>query len=285
MLFGAHESIAGGVHKAIERGKHATCDVVQIFDKSSNQWRAAPLKPEDVEQYFRLQEELGVTVAAAHAGYLINLASPDKELSGKSLLSLKEELTRCNILKTHNLVLHPGSHVGSGEEAGLKRVSENINRLFDSVSDNRCTLALEVTAGQGSNLGHTFEQLACLIDHIDDKAHVGVCLDSCHMFAAGYPLGDRGDYRATMGKFETTVGFGYLRVFHLNDCKQPLGSRRDRHEHIGKGHIGLEGFRNIVNDKRLKDVPMILETPKGEDLREDARNLRVLRNLVKRRRM
>jgi deoxyribonuclease-4 len=283
MLFGAHESIAGGVHKAIERGKLATCDVVQIFDKSSNQWRAAPFKPDDLDQYFRLQEELNVTVAAAHAGYLINIASPDKALNKKSFLSLKEELERCNVLDTHNLVLHPGSHVGSGEEAGLKRVSENINRLFEEVPDNRCTLALEATAGQGSNLGYTFEHLAWLIDHIDDKTHIGVCLDSCHIFAAGYPLSSRRDYRATIDKFDTIVGLGYLRVFHLNDCKQPLGAHRDRHEHIGQGYIGLDGFRNIVNDKRLKDIPMILETPKDEDLKDDVENLRILRGLVSKR--
>ncbi len=284
MLFGAHESIAGGVHKAIERGKLATCDVVQIFDKSSNQWRAAPFKPDDLDRYFRLQEELGVTVAAAHAGYLINIASPYKALNEKSFQSLKEELSRCNVLNTRNLVLHPGSHVGSGEEAGLRRVAENVNRLFDALPDNRCTLALEATAGQGSNLGHTFEHLAWLIDQVEDKAHIGVCLDTCHLHAAGYPLGTRREYRATMVQFDAVVGLHYLRVFHLNDCKQPLGARRDRHEHIGQGHIGLEGFRSIVNDKRLKDIPMILETPKGEDLTEDIANLKVLRGLVSKRR-
>ncbi len=280
MLFGAHESIAGGVYKAIERGKQATCDTVQIFNKSNNQWRAAKLKPADVDKYFQLQEELGVSVACSHSSYLINIASPDKALNEKSYLSLREEMERCNILKVPKLVLHPGSHVGSGDEAGLDAVAENINRLLDNLNENTCILTLEATAGQGTNLGSTFEQLAYLIDKTEDKDHIGVCLDSCHIFAAGYPLTEPEDYMATMKKFDDVIGLDRLGVFHINDSKQPFGSKKDRHEQLGQGHLGLGAFANIVNDKRLEHVPLILETAKGDDLAEDIENLKVLRGLM-----
>lgn len=281
MQFGAHESIAGGVANAIERGKKATCDTIQVFNKSNNQWRAAKLKPDDVDRYFKLQEELGVSVATSHSSYLINIASPDPALHEKSYKSLKEEMERCNTLKIPNLVLHPGSHVGSGEEAGLDKVAEATNRLFDELKDNQCRLLYEATAGQGSNLGYRFEHLAYLIDKVEDKDHIGVCLDTCHIFAAGYAITDPKDYRKTMKQFDDIVGRDKLHIFHINDSKQPFESKRDRHEHIGQGHIGIEAFRNIVNDKKLAKVPLILETPKGEDLKEDIENLRVLRSLVK----
>ncbi len=281
MLFGAHESIAGGVHKAIERGLKATCDTIQMFNKSNNQWRAAKLKPDDVEKFFALIEETGVTVATSHTSYLINIASPDKALNEKSYRSLKEEMERCELLKIPNLVMHPGSHVGSGEEKGLNTVAENINRLFDELKDNHVTLLLETTAGQGTNLGYTFEQLAYIIDKVEDKQHIGVCLDTCHIFAAGYPLVEPQEYQKTIKMFDDIIGLKRLKIIHMNDSMKEFGSRRDRHEHIGKGFIGLKGFRNVVNDKRLKKIPMILETPKGEDLAEDIENLKVLRGLVK----
>ena len=281
MIFGAHESIAGGVFKAIERGQQATCDTIQIFNKSNNQWRAAKLKPEEVDKFFELIEETGVTVATSHTSYLINIASPDPALNEKSCRSLKEEMERCETLKIPNLVMHPGSHVGSGEETGMNKIAENINRLFDQLPGNNVTLLLETTAGQGSNLGYSFEQLAYMIDRVEDKNRIGICLDTCHIFAAGYPLVDPKDYRKTMKQFDEFVGLDRLRIIHMNDSMKELGSHRDRHEHIGKGFIGLDGIRNFVNDKRLKKIPMILETPKGEDLAEDIENLKVLRSLVK----
>lgn len=280
MQFGAHESIAGGVYKSIERGKLATCDTIQIFNKSNNQWRAAKLQPDDVDRYFQLQEETGVTVATSHTSYLINVASPDKALNEKSYRSLKEEMERCNLLKIPNLVMHPGSHVGSGEQAGLDLIASNINRLFSELKDNACCLLLEATAGQGTNLGYSFEQLAYMIDKVEDKEHMGVCLDTCHIFAAGYPIITVKDYRKTIKQFDETVGLKKLRIIHINDSKREFGSKVDRHEHIGQGYIGLEGFRNFVNDRRLAGVPMILETPKGEDLKEDIENLKILRGLV-----
>jgi deoxyribonuclease-4 len=220
-------------------------------------------------------------VTLSHTSYLINIASPDDALGEKSRLSLREEMERCNLLKIPNLVMHPGSHVGSGEETGMARIIANINRMFDELDDNQVTLLLESTAGQGSNLGYRFEQLAQMIDGVENKDHMGVCLDTCHIFAAGYPLTDPSEYKETIKQFDDVVGLDLLKVIHMNDSKKEFDSRKDRHEHIGKGFIGLEGFRNIVNDRRLKNVPMILETPKGEDLAEDIENLAVLRGLVK----
>ncbi len=281
MLFGAHESIAGGVFNAIERGKKATCDTIQIFNKSNNQWRAKKLAADEIEKFFAAIEETGVTVAVSHTSYLINIASPDKALNEKSYLSLKEEMERCEILKIPNLVMHPGSHVGSGEEVGMNKIAENINRMFGELSNNNVTLLLEATAGQGSNLGYSFEQLAYMIDKIENKDKMGVCLDTCHIFAAGYPIVKPTDYKKTMKKFDEVLGPDRLKIIHANDSLKEFGSKRDRHEHIGKGFIGKEGFANFVNDRRLSKVPMIIETPKGEDLAEDIENLKVLRSLVK----
>lgn len=280
MQFGAHESIAGGVFNAIYFGQKATCDTVQLFNKSNNQWRAKKLGAEEVDKFLAAQKETGVSVACSHAGYLINLASPDKALNQRSYGSFQEEMERCNLLKITNLVVHPGSHVGTGEEEGMNRVAENLNKLFEILRDNTVTVCLETTAGQGSNLGYSFEQIAYMIDRVKDKSHIGVCMDSCHVFAAGYPLIDSKDYKKTMKSFDEVIGLDKLKVMHLNDSKKGLGSKVDRHEHIGKGEIGLEGFRNIVNDRKLAKIPMVLETPKDEDLKEDIENLKILRGLV-----
>jgi deoxyribonuclease-4 len=190
-------------------------------------------------------------------------------------------MERCNVLKIPTLVLHPGSHVGTGEEEGIKRIGKAINKLFSKLKNNDCTLLLETTAGQGSHLGYKFEQLAEMIDLVEDKEHIGVCMDTCHIFSAGYPLSDPKDYKKTMKFFDDTIGLDRLKIIHMNDSLKPFGEKKDRHEHIGKGFIGLEGFRNIVNDKRLKNIPMILETPKEDDLKEDIENLKILRGLVK----
>jgi len=281
MLFGAHESIAGGVFNAIERGQKATCDTIQMFNKSSNQWRAKPLSDDEIGRFFDMIKATGVTVSVSHTSYLINIASPDPALNKKSCDALQVEMERCNTLKIPNLVFHPGSHVGTGEEAGIKLIGEKVNRIFEALKDNTVTLLFETTAGQGSNLGYTFEQLARMIDLVDNKGQVGVCLDTCHVFAAGYPLTDPKEYKKTMKAFDDTIGLDRLKIIHMNDSKKEFGSKRDRHEHIGQGMIGIEAFRNIVNDKKLKKVPKILETPKGDDLAEDIENLKVLRGLVK----
>ena len=281
MLFGAHESISGGVFTAIERGKLATCDTIQMFNKGNNQWKAKKLEQEEIDKFFKAIQDTDVAVSTSHTSYLINIASPDKKLAAVSLKSLQEEMERCNILKIPNLVMHPGSHVGTGEAEGIKRISDNVNKLFDELENNSVCLLLETTAGQGSHLGYTFEQIAQMIDGVEDKAHVGVCMDTCHIFAAGYAISDPKDYKATMKNFDDTIGLDKLKIIHMNDSMKEFGSKKDRHEHIGKGHIGLEGFRNIVNDARLKKIPMILETHKEEDLKDDIENLKVLRGLVK----
>jgi deoxyribonuclease-4 len=252
-----------------------------MFNKSNNQWRAKKLEGAEVDKYFEAIETTGVTVACSHTSYLINIASPDETLRDKSRNSLTEEMQRCALLKIPGLVLHPGSHVGSGEAAGLATIVQSINLMFDELKDNTVTLLLEATAGQGSNLGYKFEQLAQIIDGVEDKDHMGVCLDTCHIFAAGYPLSDPKDYKKTIKQFDDIVGLDRLKVIHMNDSKREFGSRKDRHEHIGKGHLGIEAFRNIVNDKRLEKVPLILETPKDESLAEDIENLALLRGLVK----
>ena len=281
LSFGAHESIAGGLCNAISRGQTATCDVVQIFNKSNNQWRAKKLGAEEIERYFAAQGETGITAVCSHNSYLINLASPDEALNEKSYAAFKIEVERCNLLKIPNLVFHPGSHVGSGEEAGMDLIARNLNRLADEIPDNTVTLCLEATAGQGSNLGYRFEQLAYIIDRIDHDGQVGVCLDSCHIFAAGYPITEPADYAETMRQFDSIVGRSRIKIFHINDSKRKLGSKVDRHEHIGQGEIGPGGVANIVNDPTMETVPMILETPKDDDLQEDIDNLRMLRSMVK----
>lgn len=277
---GAHQSIAGGVHNAFERGMEATCGSLQIFNKSNNQWAAREFSAEELELWFEAWQASGLDVACAHNSYLINLASPDPELHEKSYLSFREEVERCQVLHVPNLVFHPGSHVGSGADAGMTRISGAINRLFDEVgADTDVRLCLETTAGTGDNLGATFEELAQIIDGVDHTDAMGVCLDTCHIFAAGYPITSAEDYADTMQCFDDTVGLSRLRVVHINDSQMPFGSRRDRHAGIGEGLIGIDAFGHIVTDRRLRDVPMVLETPKGADLREDRHNLRILRRL------
>jgi deoxyribonuclease-4 len=281
MLLGAHMSIAGGVFNAPLDGKKATCDTIQIFTKSSNQWKAKTLGDDEIARFFEEQKNTGVTVACAHDSYLINLGSPDDELYNKSIEAFGIELERCHVLKIPSLVMHPGSHVGSGEETGLKRIAESFNKLFSKQPDNKTIVCLETTAGQGTNLGYRFEQLAEIIEMVEDKSRMGICLDTCHLYASGYPLKEEKEYKATIKQFDTILGLERLKVIHLNDSKKGLGSKVDRHEHIGKGELGLEPFRHLLNDRRMAKIPMILETPKGEELLEDIENLKILRSLIK----
>lgn len=283
MVFGAHESIAGGMFNAIKRGQKATCDVLQVFTKSNSQWRAKKLVEKEINHFLGLIQETGIPVVCSHASYLINLASPDKDLNCKSFSALKEEVRRCQLLNIPNLVFHPGSHMGSGEKVGMNRISENINKLFVDMQNTNVTLCLETTAGQGSTLGYRFKQLAYILDRIENKEQVGVCLDTCHIFAAGYSITDISDYKNTIQQFQNVIALDRLKVIHVNDSKREFGSRVDRHENIGKGKIGIGAFQNLVNDENLKKIPMIIETPKGEDLAEDVENLKILRSLVKHR--
>lgn len=280
MRLGAHVSISGGVYNAPHNGLEATCDVVQIFTKSSNQWKAKPLTYEDSQKLAAAQKETGVDVVCAHDSYLINLASPDQALFQKSYEAFLDEMRRCDFLNIPCLVMHPGSHVGSGEEAGLKKIAEAFNKMFEADSDGKVIVCLETTAGQGTNLGYTFEQLAQIIDLVENKNRLGICLDTCHVFAAGYPIATEKDYKATLKSFDQILGLDRLKVIHVNDSKKDFGSKVDRHEHIGQGSIGKEPFGFFLNDRRLAKVPMILETPKASAA-EDIANLKLLRSLMR----
>lgn len=279
MQLGAHMSIAGGVYNAPHNGKEATCDVIQIFTKSSNQWKAKKLTDDDIEKFAAAQEETGVRTVCAHDSYLINLASPDARLHKISYDAFFHEMERCDLLGIPNLVMHPGSHVGSGEEAGLRKIAESFNRMFADALDGKVTVCLETTAGQGTNLGYTFEQLAAIIDIVENKARMGICMDTCHIFAAGYPISTQQEFDETIRKFDQAIGLSKLRIIHCNDSKKEFGSKRDRHEHIGKGFIGKKPFGFFLNDKRLEHIPKILETPK-KSAAEDRNNLKVLRSLL-----
>lgn len=280
MRLGAHESISGGLHKAFDRAQSVGCDAMQIFVKSNRTWAVKPLTDEDIALFKTKAEETSIHPVVAHTSYLLNLASPKDDLWQKSRDALIIELERCETLEIPYLVLHPGSHVGSGEEAGLARVAQALGEVHAATTGFRARILLENTAGQGTNLGYKFEHLAWLIEHAAEGERLGVCLDTCHVFAAGYDLRAAEEYKATMAEFDRTIGLTRLKALHLNDSKGDLGSRKDRHEHIGQGHIGLEGFRNLLNDPRLEGLPGLLETPKGDDLREDRENLAVLRELL-----
>ena len=278
-LLGAHMSIAGGHALAIDRATSFGMTACQIFTKNANQWNAKPIAPDAAEGFRTRVVESDVAFVVAHDSYLINLASPDETLRERSTAAFGDELRRCDLLGVPWLVTHPGAHMGSGVEEGTRRVADALNRLFDELPDLAVTVLLETTAGQGSTLGRSFEELAAILELVEDQRRVGVCFDTCHVFAAGYDLRDETGYADTMRSFDETIGFARLRVFHLNDSKKGLGSHVDRHAHIGEGELGLDAFRSIVNDERFAAHPGILETPKGDDGEDDRRNLAALRDL------
>jgi deoxyribonuclease-4 len=273
-------SIAGGVHNAFAAGEQHGCDTIQIFVKSSNQWKAKPFKPSDLQKYHDEQKRTGIDPVIAHAAYLINLATPDGELLEKSRRSFLEEMDRCEKLGIRYLVIHPGSHMQSGEQAGIDTVVESINWLLDRTIDHRVNITLETTAGQGTNLGYKFEHLAEMIEKSAKPHKLAVCFDTCHAFAAGYEISTRKGYDQTWKEFERIIGIDKLAVIHLNDTKRSLGSKIDRHEHIGRGELGAKAFEMIMQDKRFKKIPKILETPKGDDNRMDDVNLKLLRKFA-----
>ena len=281
-LFGAHMSIAGGYYKAVLAAKEQSCEAVQIFTKNNNQWAAKELAPEDIRLFRQTLLDSPLQSTLAHDSYLINLASPDDFLYRRSVDAFIIEMHRAEALGLHYLVTHPGSTVNGDDQAGLIRVARALDEVHASCPKFKVMILLETTAGQGTSLGHRFEHLAAIIDMVKNPDRLGVCVDTCHIFAAGYPLAPEKDYRATLQTFDKLIGLDRLRAFHINDSRKPLGSRVDRHAHIGQGCLGLEAFRLLVNDRRFRRHPMILETPKegdnGEDL--DARNLQTLRALV-----
>ncbi|HEU0165929.1 MAG TPA: deoxyribonuclease IV [Thermomicrobiales bacterium] len=279
--FGSHVSASGGVDKVFARAEEVGATSIQIFSKNERQWTAKPLEPDVVENFHRERERMGIDpkLLVIHDSYLINLASPKEENLAKSLVAFRDELERGDALGIPNLVTHPGAHTGSGVETGVARFAQSLNELFDAMPDSKTITLLETTAGQGSSLGRSFEELAAIIDQVEDKSRVGVCLDTCHIFAAGYDFRTPEQYAETMGKFDEIVGIKYLRALHLNDSKNPLGSFKDRHDMIGAGEIGIEGFRHFVNDARLAGIPGILETEKDPAGDNDRKNLATLRDL------
>ena len=280
MLIGAHMSIAGGVDQAPLRGETVGCKVIQIFTKSSNQWKARPLKDEEISNFKKNQESAGIAEIIAHDSYLINLASPDEEARKKSLNAFVEEMERCKILGIKNLVMHPGSHKDSGEEEGIKAITGEFNEILSITDGWDVNITIETTAGQGTNLGYKFEHIAKMIDGVKDNNRMKVCFDTCHVFAAGYDITTEAGYKETMDNFDSLIGIDRLVAFHINDSKKALGSRVDRHEQLGKGFMGETPFRFIMNDDRLTHIPKILETPKGKEMEEDRVNLAFLRGVV-----
>ena len=277
LLLGAHMSIGGGVYNSLISGKELGCTTIQIFTKNANQWKAKELSVEEIEKFKQLQRNTQISPVVAHDSYLINIASRDKELLKKSRGSLLFELTRAETLGLQYLVMHPGSN--PDEKEGIKRIADSLNWVHSKSPKYKAQICLETTAGQGNTLGHSFEQIGEIIKGVNEKKRMGVCYDTAHTFAAGYDIRTKKAYDETFKKFNKVIGLNKLKVIHLNDSKKDLGTRVDRHEHIGKGFIGLEAFRLILNDPRFKKIPKIIETPKQGDM--DKKNLKLLRRLVK----
>jgi deoxyribonuclease-4 len=280
-LLGAHMSIAGGVGNALLAGKKVDCEAIQIFTKSSRQWAARPYTEEEIGQFKINRKETGITSVIAHDSYLLNLGSPDSALRMRSIAAFIDELERCEILGVSNLIAHPGAHVGTGEAAGIKTIAKSLNEVHTACPGYNAKVTLEITAGQGSNLGYRFEQIASIIDATKQSDRVRVCFDTEHAFAAGYDIRTKEGYERTFDEFDDAIGIDLLAAFHLNDSKKEFNSRVDRHEHIGKGFIGVEAFRLLMNDERFWGLPMCLETPKGPDLKEDQENLTLLKSLIR----
>jgi len=277
-LLGAHMSISGGPAKALERGHSVGCTAVQIFVKNNMQWFAKDFAPAELEAW--TNSSYRPNTVFGHSSYLINLCATDPVTFERSRQALKAELERADQLKLPFLVMHPGAHLGAGVDTGLARVAESLDFVFAALPKGRCKIALEITAGQGTTLGSKFAELAAIIDQCRYPKRLLVCLDTAHLFAAGYDISTAKKFGEVFAEFETEIGLDRLAAWHLNDSKTALGSRVDRHEHIGKGKIGLAPFREIMRSEQFSQLPKVLETPKGEDLAEDRENLAVLRNFV-----
>ena len=283
-------SIAGGLPRAVDRAEASRCEALQIFTKSAGQWRARELPPAEIARFRERVEETGIRPVVAHNSYLINIAAAAPALRAQSIAALGEELDRAESLGLDGLVMHPGSYTTGTEKDGLRLIAEALSLLLAARPRARTRVLLEHTAGQGTNLGHRFEHLATILERVGGSPRVGICLDTCHLLTAGYDLCTEEGYADTFRELDRTVGLDRIKVFHLNDSKKPCGSRVDRHEHIGKGCLGLEPFRRLLNDPRFSTLPMLLETPKLETRESkrrsdvdpwDARNLRTLRKLIR----
>jgi deoxyribonuclease-4 len=281
-LFGSHLSIAGGYYKAVESAHAVGCDCVQLFTKNNNQWRGKPLVEEDRTRFYETLERLEILHPIAHDSYLINLASPAEELWQKSIDAMHEELVRCDFLGISYLVAHPGAFTTSSEEEGIARVARALDEVHRRGKKLKAQVLLETTAGQGSTLGWRFEQLGAIIEQTREGDRLGVCFDTCHVFAAGYPMETKKEYNATMAQLDKAVGVDRVKAFHLNDSLKPFGSRVDRHAHIGRGQLGLAPFGWLLADRRFKKTPMYLETAKEQEngVEMDVVNLATLRALT-----
>lgn len=283
LLLGAHVSIAGGIEKALIRGEQLGCRTVQIFTKNANRWQERSFRQAELDLYRDIKNRTGIEPVIAHNSYLVNLATIGAELYKKSINAMVQELERCEMLGVRYLVVHPGSHQGSGEERGIEKIIHALNEIHEVTKGFNVAIALEMTAGQGTSLGHRLEQIALIMNRVEESPRLAFCLDTCHSFAAGYEMRSQADYDRFIRDIDGTIGLERLKVIHLNDSKGDCGSRVDRHEDIGKGKIGDEPFRWIMNDERLKDIPKIIETPglgKIKDYRKDEQNLNLLRSMI-----
>ncbi len=270
-------STSGGVDKAFDHGEATGCTAMQIFTRNNTRWDSKPLDDKVVEKYHARQKETGIAPVVSHSSYLINLGGPKPDFHKKSMVAMIDEIERAELLSIPDVVMHPGSPLDESDEYGMTKIVDSLNQIIEKTHDCKARVALELTAGQGSHLGFSFEQIAEMIDGIEDKSRVSCCLDTCHIFAAGYDLRTKKAYDATMRKFGKVIGFANLKVLHLNDSKTELGSRKDRHNHIGEGEIGADAFKFVMQDKRLDKIPKLLETPKGSDYEHDLRNLGILK--------
>jgi len=283
-LLGAHFSIAKGFHNALYEAEAYGCNAIQMFTKNASNWRERTVSSEEIKLFEQAREATGIQSIASHTSYLINPATYDKKKQAMSYNALQQELIRSSMLHIPYLVLHPGSHMGRGEKEGIFRIAESVNQIFEQTPGLPTRLLFETTAGQGSSVGYTFEHLAAIMDLVEKKNRIGICLDTCHIFAAGYDIRTEESYNHTIDTFDSVIGIKNLYLIHLNDSKKTCGSKVDRHEHIGRGFIGLKAFELFMNDKRFSDIPKIIETPKGEEGENwDKKNLNQLRAISKNR--
>jgi deoxyribonuclease IV len=282
MLLGAHMSVSGGLSSAFERAQSIGINTMQVFTKNQNRWEQKPAAPEEIARWSAAQQATGISQVVSHAAYLINMGSPDDGLWNRSVNAMIDELTRAEQLGILGVVVHPGAHMGAGEEAGIARIVAALDRAHAATAGYRTLTLLEATAGQGTALGYRFEQLQAMRAGAGEPERIAFCFDTCHVFAAGYDIRTPETYAETVSEFDRVLGLERLKCFHFNDSKKGLASRVDRHDHVGTGQLGLAPFGFILNDLRFAGTPMILETPKSEDMHEDVENLRVLRGLITR---
>ncbi|MCH6573978.1 MAG: deoxyribonuclease IV [Bacteroidetes bacterium] len=280
-FLGAHTSTSGGVSKSVDLAEKFDFTAMQIFTKNNNRWFQKSLEEKEIETFKSKLKPSKIEFVVSHDSYLINLCAKDKSILKKSRSAFLDELKRCELLGIPYLNFHPGAHLGVGESDGIKLIAESLNFAHERTKDYIVSSMLETTAGQGTAIGYRFEQLQKIIELVERKERMSVCIDTAHIYAAGYDIKDPKEFKTVIADFDEIIGLDRLKCFHLNDSKKELGSRVDRHEHIGKGFIGMKGFSNIMNDERLREIPKILETPKGKEQLEDLENLKVLRGLIK----